>query len=112
MVEQEEPTPGTLLVDRTSDSDIGLRDLYVVIDDLEEITLLYGEGVEVRLLPGSHRIQVTNRLYTRRAEFELEPGEHVRFEVANVPGSIVFAPLLIMGGTGVYKVALKRTDPA
>ncbi|MCB8932384.1 MAG: hypothetical protein M9921_04290 [Fimbriimonadaceae bacterium] len=104
-------TAGTLVVDRTSDRDIGMRDLYVRVDELEEITLLYGEGVQVRLLPGSHQIKVTNRLYTRRAEFELLEGEHVRFEVANVPGSILFAPLLIMGGTGVYKVAIQRTDP-
>lgn len=104
-------TAGTLVVDRTSDKDIGMRDLYVRIDELEEITLLYGEGVKVRLLPGTHRVKVTNRLYSRRAEFDLREGEQVRFEVANVPGSILFAPLLIIGGTGVYKVAIRRADP-
>lgn len=99
------------MVDRTSDRDIGMRDLYVRIDELREITLLHGEGVQVRLLPGTHHLKVTNRLYTRRAEFELAEGEHVRFVVANVPGSILFAPLLIIGGTGVYKVAIERTSP-
>jgi len=105
-------TAGTVVVDRTSQRDIGMRDLYVRIDALDEITLLYGQGVQVRLLPGTHQIKVTNRLYTRRVEFELAEGEHVRFEVANIPGSILFAPLLIIGGTGVYKVAIERANPA
>lgn len=101
---------GSVVLLRTSLKDIKMRDLYVQVDDRREITLLFDEWVELQLDPGEHRIKITNRLFTKRAAFDLAAGETIRFEVANVPGSLLFAPLLIISGTGAYKVALRKLD--
>ena len=100
----------SVVLRRTSPKDIKMRDLYVQVDDRREVTLLFGEWVEVRLEPGEHRLRVTNRLFTKRETFDLAEGETVRFEVANVPGSLLFAPLLIISGTGAYKVTVKKVE--
>lgn len=56
---------GRLIVERRDASDIGMRDLYVIVDELPEETLLYGGSLELPLPPGEHRVKVTNRLFSR-----------------------------------------------
>jgi hypothetical protein len=86
-----------------------MRDLYVVIDDLEEQTLLNGQTLTLPLTPGQHLLKVTNRLFTRKAQFELEEGQTAKFLVSNKAVGGVFSLLVVLGGTGAYKVTL---DPA
>ncbi|CAN5451765.1 hypothetical protein BH11ARM2_BH11ARM2_29540 [soil metagenome] len=99
---------GRLIVERRDASDIGMRDLYVIVDELPEETLLYGGSLELPLPPGEHRVKVTNRLFSKVETFMLGEGQTVRFSGANVGASSLLAPLMIITGTGAYKVALKR----
>lgn len=101
------PEP-SVVVTRTSSRDIGIRDLYVKIDDQPEVTLKNTQALRISLSVGKHRLRITNRLFSKEEEFELAPEEHVTFEVANVRAGLLFAPLMVLGGTGAYKVSLKR----
>jgi hypothetical protein len=101
-------TQPELIVSRTASDDIGIRDLYVVIDDQPEQTLLHSQAMRVPLSEGKHTIKITNRLFSKSEEFEVSPGESVTYEVANVRAGLLFAPLVVIGGTGAYKVAMRR----
>jgi hypothetical protein len=98
-----------LIVDRTDQDDIGMRDLYVLVDDMEERTVLHGKSLVYDLEPGDHRIKITNRLFTKAEEFTVREGQSIRYATANVAaGGGLFAPLMMISGTGAYKVRLKR----
>jgi hypothetical protein len=97
-----------LIVTRTSPKDIGIRDLYVQLDDHPEYTLKNTQALKVPLPAGKHRLRITNRLFAKVEEFELQEGEKATFEVANVRAGLLFAPLMVIGGTGAYKVAIER----
>ncbi len=97
---------GKLVVSRTSPNDIGMRDLYVLVDDLEEQTLLNGQSLTLHLSPGQHTVKVTNRLFTTQAEFDLRERESVRFVASNRAVGGFFSFLFVLGGTGAYRVTL------
>ncbi len=84
-----------------------MRELFVQVDELPEASLKFGQSLELELNEGTHRVKVTNRLTTQRAEFTVRGEETVRFDAANVPAGAFFAPLLALGAGG-YKVSLKR----
>jgi hypothetical protein len=85
-----------------------MRDLYVLIDDLPEQTLLYPRSLEVEVAAGPHQIKVTNRLFTAVSHCDLIEDEVAEFEVGNVSAGCLFAPLIVMGGTGAYRVMISR----
>jgi len=107
-VKMKNSETGVLVVKRTSHEDLKMRDLYVRIDDLPEDTLLYGESLEVPLAPGPHHIKITNRLYSKSADFEVKAGENVRFNVANIENRGILNALMTMTGSFSYKVRLER----
>lgn len=98
---------GLLVVDRTSPEDIKMRDLYLLVDEWPEETLLYGESYEVKLPPGEHRLKITNRLFSKTAEFTVEPNKTVRFRAANVASKGFLSLLVGITGSGAYKVKLE-----
>ena len=85
-----------------------MRDLYVVIDELEEATVLFGRSLDYEVAPGNHRVKITNRLFSKVEEINLADGETAVFDVANVSAGCLFAPLIVLGGTGAYRVSLIR----
>jgi|GEM_PF-2288479 len=102
---------GRLIVKRDHVRDIKMRELYVQVDSGEEFNLNYGASAELELTPGEHTILATNRLYTKKAEFQVATGETVNFQVANMLQgclSITF----VMFGMGPYGVQLTRVDPS
>jgi hypothetical protein len=103
---------GQLLLERNSDDDIKMRDLYVKIDDEPERTLHFGESLTLPLSPGEHSIQVSNRIYKKNATFTLGEGETVRFEGVNVPKRGLLSLLAGITGTMMYRPLLRRlADP-
>lgn len=85
-----------------------MRDLYILLDDQAEVTILYPRTITFDVAPGEHRIKITNRLFSHIETFSLAEGERVSFEVANVSAGCLFAPLIVLGGTGAYKVQMTR----
>lgn len=86
------------------------RELYVSVDDGPNSILRYGDSVTIPLAPGHHRLRVHNTLSRRRAEFEVVPGEHVRFSAANVRGK-GFEIMAVFFGIAPMHTVLEREDP-
>ncbi|MCC7230095.1 MAG: hypothetical protein IT203_06850 [Fimbriimonadaceae bacterium] len=99
---------GTLRIERSSPKDIRMRDLYVLVDDDTEDNLLYGEFLELELPVGEHRIKITNRLFTKSETMTVSAGETVRYRVANIPATGPMAILMLITGSGSYKVHMER----
>jgi hypothetical protein len=103
-----------IVVSRTSEKDIGMRGLFVLVDELEEVTLQHGDELDLDLEPGPHKLMVTNRLVSKRVDFILKEGERARFLASNtqIKGllGLIFAGIVVIGGTGPYTVTLERTS--
>ena len=99
---------GTLTVVRNSPDDIKMRDLYVSVDELPEWNLQFADTRSIQLSPGEHRVKITNRLFSKSETFTLAAGQTTSFRVANIPSGPLFAPLMVIGGMGGYKVRIER----
>ena len=97
----------TITVHRTSPADMQERELYVSVDGAPNVILSYGDQVTIPLTPGHHRLRVHNTISRRRAEFDVGPGENVRFSVANVRGKN-FGILATLLGVGPMHTVLER----
>ena len=96
-----------ITVHRTSPADMQERELYVSVDGAPNVILSYGDQVTIPLTPGRHRLRVHNTISRRRAEFDVAPGEHVRFSASNVRGKN-FGILATFLGIGPMHTVLER----
>ena len=101
--------PASVTVTRTSESDFKSRQLIVWIDGDRVATLLWGDSITMELLPGPHRVCVSNTLVWKTIEFVLKPGEQVFFEAINRTGPGTYL-MLIMCGAGPLYVTLQRMN--
>jgi len=85
------------------------RELYVSIDGGENAILRFGDSVTVSLTPGPHRLRVHNTISRKRAEFDVKPGDRVRFSAANVRGK-GFEMLAAFFGIAPMHTVLERED--
>ena len=79
-------TTAWLTIERTSPEDVQQRELYASLDGKRIAIILYGDVATVAIAPGRHELRVHNTLSRKRAEFDVAPGQHVRFRAANLPG--------------------------
>jgi hypothetical protein len=103
----ERSLPASVTTTRTSQDDLGSRQLIVRIDGNRVGTLLWGDSLTCELQPGPHRLRVSNTLVWKTVEFTLAPGEQAFFEAVNRfgPGSVLLTMLL---GAGPLYVTLRR----
>jgi hypothetical protein len=87
-----------LIVRRNSDSDMKVRSIYVSVDGKAEKALGFGDSAQIQLKPGSHELKATNRLFTKRVKFDIEPGEAAIFRVANKSGGCLIFLAAAIGG--------------
>jgi hypothetical protein len=100
---------GMLVVTRNSRRDIKIRDLYLLVDDVEIGNVAFGGSIERPFPAGEHTLTVTNRLYSQKVTFDLEDGQRAEFEAANIArgcGGLLF----VVVGMGPYQVSLVRTN--
>jgi hypothetical protein len=99
---------GRLVVARTSGRDLKMRGVELLVDDDFVGSLQYGETFEASIAPGRHTLVATNRMYSPSMEFDIAPGETVRFSVTSVAlgGLWLFVAMM---GTVAYRVVLERT---
>ena len=98
---------GTLSVSRNSPKDIKIRELHLLLDEVEIGNLGFGDSIERSIPAGEHRVTATNRLYSKSEDFAIGEEETVTFETANIAsgcGGLMF----IVVGMGPYKVRLRR----
>jgi hypothetical protein len=94
--------PASVTVTRTSERDFKSRQVLVWIDGEQAATLLWGDSVTRDLVPGPHRIRVSNTLVWKNHDFTLAPGEQAFFEVVNRPGFGTWPMMLILGVGPLY----------
>jgi hypothetical protein len=99
-------TPARITVSRRS-HDVQQRQLEVSLDGEHVATLMFGEETTREVAPGTHRLRVHNTLVWRTADFDLAPGEHVRFSAVNRAGPGTYS-MLSMLGVGPLYVSLRR----
>lgn len=99
--------PASVTIARTHASDIGLRQLVITLDGERLGDLLFGEFVQRDVAPGPHRLRVSNTLVWKTLEFDVKPGEQVRFEAINRAGKLTY-PMLVLLGAAPLWVTVRR----
>lgn len=101
--------PTRLSVERTSKDDVRQRQIIVSLDGDPFATLLYGESATRDIAAGPHRLRAYNTLVWKTVEFEVAPGESVRFAAVNRAGRGTMA-LIALLGVGPLYVTLERLE--
>ena len=99
--------PAMLTVARTDSADFQQRQLVVYLDGKRLGQILFGQVLTREMLPGPHRLRVSNTLVWKTVAFEAKPGEEVRFEAVNRPGKLTY-PMMVIMGVGPLYVTLRR----
>ena len=97
----ESPT-ATLTVARQSPNDVGIRQVFVSLDDKEFGVLLNGESVTKEVQAGEHRMRLHNTLVWKNITLDLKPGEHARFMITNRAGFGTYALVATLGVGPIY----------
>jgi hypothetical protein len=94
-------------VARTDPADVQQRQLVVYLDGKRLGEIMFGEVLTREMLPGPHRLRVSNTLFWKTVAFEAKPGEAIRFEAVNLPGKLTY-PMMVIMGVGPLYVTLCR----
>ena len=94
--------PAMLTVTRTDPADVKDRQLIVSLDGQRLGQLLFGETLTHEMLPGPHRVRISNTLFWKTISFVAKPGEEVRFEAVNRAGRLTYPMMVIMGAGPLY----------
>jgi len=100
--------PARVTVTRTSEKDVGHRQVYAAIDDQSPATLMFGEAVTWDVTPGAHRLKANNTLQWKKLDFTAQPGEHVEFVVINKAGGFTLGFLSLLGVAPLYLTIERR----
>ena len=99
--------PSSVTIARTHASDVGLRQLVITLDGERLGDLLFGESMQRDVAPGAHRLRVSNTLVWKTLDFDVKPGEQVRFAAINRAGKLTY-PLLVIFGAGPLYLTVTR----
>jgi hypothetical protein len=96
-----------LIVSRTSERDLKIRGIEVILDGMHVDDLAFGNRLEKEIAPGRHTLKVTNLLKSKQIEFEAAPGETIHFETIGVVLGGLWL-IVTMLGTVPYNVLLEQ----
>lgn len=99
--------PASVTIARKSDEDFKQRQLIVWLDGERLGDLMFGDALTRDVHPGPHKLRVSNTLVWKTVQFEVKPGEQVRFEAINRAGRLTY-PMLVMLGVGALYVTVRR----
>jgi hypothetical protein len=99
--------PAMLTVTRTDSADVKQRQLIITLDGQRLGQLMFGETLTHEMLPGPHRVRISNTLFWKTIAFEAKPGETVRFEAVNQAGRLTY-PLMVVMGVGPLYLTVRR----
>jgi len=104
-----EPAKSTLRVARTSERDIKMRGLEVLLDGKHLADLQFGKERVFEIEPGEHVLKITNTVYSKEDAFTVPAGREASYEVANVVTGIGAAMMSVFG-IGPYRVDLRKLN--
>jgi hypothetical protein len=96
------PEAARITVTRQLASDVKQRQIVVSVDGKPLATLLFGQSDTREIEPGHHWIRAHNTLVWKTREFEVKPGEEVRFAAANRAGFGTYSMLALLGVGPLY----------
>jgi hypothetical protein len=99
--------PAMLTVSRTDPADVKQRQLIISLDGQRLGELMFGETLTHEMLPGPHRVRISNTLFWKTIAFEAPPGAAVRFEALNRAGRLTY-PLMVVMGVGPLYLTVRR----
>ena len=99
--------PAMLTVTRTDAADVKQRQLIISLDGTRLGQLMFGETLTHEMLPGPHRLRISNTLFWKTIAFEAKPGEEVRFEAVNRAGRLTYPLMAILGAGPLYLTVRK-----
>ena len=99
--------PSSVTVARTDAADVRHRQLVITLDGERLGDLLFGESMQRDVAPGPHRLRVSNTLVWKTLDFDVKPGEQVRFTAINRAGKLTYPMLVIFGAAPLY-LTVKR----
>jgi hypothetical protein len=94
---------------RTHRRDIGQRQIFVKVDDGEQVALLFGQSFTLEVKPGRHQLRAHNTLFWRTVTFHVEAGEHLEFLLINKGGPITFGIAALLGAAPVFLRIQRRS---
>ena len=102
MTEQHTLVTPLVTIERTSESDVRHRQVILSIDDQPFATLLFGKSETKAIAPGHHQLKAYNTLVWKTVDFDVAPGEHVKFQVINRPGRWTYLLVTLLGVGPLY----------
>jgi hypothetical protein len=94
--------PASLTITRNDPGDIQQRQLIVTLDGQRLGQLMFGERLTHEVLPGPHRLRISNTLFWKTITFVAPPGEEIRFETVNRAGRLTYPLMAVMGAGPLY----------
>jgi hypothetical protein len=104
-----EMRPSSVTIARTANRDVRQRQLVITLDGERLGDLMFGESIERDVTPGPHTLRVSNTLVWKTLEFDVKPGEQVRFEAINRAGRLTYPLLALLGAAPLY-VTVRRVS--
>lgn len=99
-------------VSRTAPDDIKQRQIIVKLDGKRLGELMSGQELSREIEPGRHRLQVDNTWNWKNVEFNVRPGEHVRFQTVNRGGRFTWFLVGTLGVGPMYVHIERVSEPA
>jgi hypothetical protein len=94
--------PALLTITRTDPADVQQRQVIVSLDGERLDDLLYGQTLTKEILPGPHRLRISNTLFWKTFRIVAKPADEIRFEVINRAGRLTYPLMLVMGAGPLY----------
>jgi hypothetical protein len=94
--------PAILTITRHDAADVQQRQVIATLDGQRLGQLLFGETLTHEILPGPHRLRISNTLFWKTISFVAKPGEEIRFDTVNRAGRLTYPLMLVMGAGPLY----------
>jgi len=94
--------PAILTITRNDPGDVQQRQLIVTLDGQRLGQLMFGETLTHEILPGPHRLRISNTLFWKTVKLVAKPAEGIRFETVNRAGRLTYPMMVVMGAGPLY----------
>jgi hypothetical protein len=89
--------------------DVGVRQVFVQLDDGPRTALRYGQSLTQAVEPGTHCLRAHNTLVRKTVTFTVESGEHLEFILINYCGPIWQSIAALLGAAPIFLKVHRRS---
>jgi hypothetical protein len=99
-----------LTIARTSEDDVKQRQIICKLDGDWIGDLLFGKTLSRPIAPGHHKLRVDNTWNKKTIEFDVAPGEQVKFRTVNRAGGCTWFLVASIGAGPMYVFIERETE--